>query len=412
MTTIDETAWANQSKTLIEVQRYGSNLEREVRNALDWDGGRIIYDSVNQYRIQVDCAWPSLQNPKVIASVTYSDPDTPGHSNENKLQLKLGELVLLKNQYPDLKAVLVLGGTQEAWLPYVLQAFDFFYDTVICLWRDDGLEQLRNLSLDPSAVVSKHLKFWQDLRTEWRTRGQNLHRGTIPNGLVRYGTLDALKAEASCTEPRHIKDEIARYCMQASMDGGGTEWEHYKAGRWAAIEMSRSFFNPQEAIVELSLKHGRFHYEGGIARDIEVPSLLHKLGMMRTKLSEDFVLFSERLDRPVYLQCKASGGGRLQHGKNIQNRTKEQVARGVLYSSALKTGRELQFLPNSFHWISILDGNWGVTRREQYKYLHMLQMAGYDKFFSGSDLLGTDGRVLRRGNPLVDYLNHIGCRKL
>ena len=73
--------------------------------------------------------------------------------------------------------------------------------------------------------------------------------------------------------------------------------------------MSRSYFNPVEAATEISLNHGAFEYQGGLARDVEVGSFLHQLGMERTKLSEDFILHSEALGKPVYIQCKASGGG-------------------------------------------------------------------------------------------------------
>lgn len=406
-------AWQNQSKTLVEVQRYGSNLEREVRNLLDWDAGRVVYDKYNGYKIQVDCAWPSLENPKVIASVTYSDPDTPGHSNENKLQLKLGELVLLKNCYPELKAVLVLGGTKEAWLPYVLEAFSYFYDQVIFLWDDSGIDQLSQLKSEPNLVGAKHQDFWNSLRSNWKERQEHLTTGEIPSGLVRYSVLDALKADPGCTSPSDIKNPIARYCMQASQSSGGTEWNHYRRQNWGAIEMSRSFFNPQEAIVELSLLEGDFQYQGGVARDIEVPSLLHALGMKNTKLSEDFVLYSEALDKPVYIQCKASGGGRAQHGKNIQNRTKEQVARGILYSASLDERGDLKFNDSGFHWISILDGDWGVNQGEQYKYLHMLELAGYRKYFAASSLITDTMDVLPRdSNPLISYLNEIKCVKV
>ena len=410
MSQFENVAWQNQSKTLVEVQRYGSNLEREVRNLLDWDAGRVVYDKYNGYKIQVDCAWPSLGDPKVIASVTYSNPDTPGHSNENKLQLKLGELVLLKNCYPELKAILVLGGTKEAWLPYVLEAFNYFYDQVIFLWEDTGVDQLVNLKSDPSIVGAKHQDFWDSLRSTWKERQKHLATGDIPSGLVRYSVLDALKSDPGCAVPSDIKNPIARYCMQASLAGGGTEWNHYRRENWGAIEMSRSYFNPQEAIVELSLLEGDFQYQGGVARDIEVPSLLHALGMKNTKLSEDFTLYSEALQKPVYIQCKASGGGRAQHGKNIQNRTKEQVARGILYSANLHESGDLKFNDSGFHWISILDGDWGVNQGEQYKYLHMLELAGYRKYFAASSLIDDTMHVLpRESNPLIAYLDEIKC---
>jgi hypothetical protein len=307
--------------------------------------------------------------------------------------------------------VLVLGGTREAWLPYVIDAFHFFYDQVICLWDDSGAERLQKLSTEPSSVPLKHRDFWTDLRIAWARRDASFEEGDIPAGLVRYRTLDALIAEDGCKHPSKLRDQIARYCMEASIANGGTEWDHFVNRRWGAIEMSRSFFNPQEAIVELSLIAGNFVYQGGVARDIEVPSLLHQLGMRKTKLSEDFVLHSEALDKPVYIQCKASGGGRTQHGKNIQNRTKEQVARGVLYSAQVRGDNELAFVDSAYHWISVLDGNWGVTKREQHKYLHMLHLAGYNKYFSASDLLDGKFEVRVAGNKLVQYLEELRCRK-
>src|SRR6185437_2592429 len=150
-----------------------------------------------------------------------------------------------------------------------------------------------------------------------------------PTGLIRYAILDALVASVGAKKPDEIENEIVRHCMQASLDAGATEWNHFLGKRWEAIEMSRSFFNPVEAVVDLLLKEEKFEHQGGLAKDVDIPSLLHQLGMKRTKLSEDFVLYSNRLKIPVYVQCKASGGGRKLHGKNIQNRTKEQVARGL-----------------------------------------------------------------------------------
>jgi hypothetical protein len=175
--------------------------------------------------------------------------------------------------------------------------------------------------------------------------------------------------------------------------------------------MSRNYFNPVEAAVEITLNESRLAFRGGVARDVAVPSLLHDLGMRGTSVSEDFVLHSTALDMPVYVQCKASGGGRAQHGKNIQNRTKEQITRGLLYSCR-STGRGvIEWHPKRFHWIGILDGNWGAERRQPLKYIHMLQLAGYDKLFGANDLLTPEGNVKRQDNPLARYLvDELKCR--
>lgn len=404
---MSDKAWANQAASLVEVQKYGSNLERTVRETLDWDGGRVIYDKERGYRIQVDCVYPSLSDPKAICSVTYSNPDTPGHSNENKLQLKLGELALIKNAYPDVRAILVLGGTREAWLQYVIEAFKFFYDDVVFLWDEDDAKRLLKIGEKPQTVPQRHSQFWDQLRAGWKGRVSTPH-GTPPaTGLVRYGVLDALISCAGVAEPQDIKYEIARHCMLASHGAGATEWNHFRSRNWEAIEMSRSYFNPVEATTELALLHGKFSFKGGLAKDVEIPSLLHQLGMARTKLSEDFVLYSEKLKKPVYIQCKASGGGRTQHGKNIQNRTKEQVARGILYTAKAVSGRELEWREKTFHWIAILDGNWGVTKAESLKYVHMLELAGYDKLICAAELADEKFALKRRDNPLIEYLRDV-----
>ena len=235
----------------------------------------------------------------------------------------------------------------------------------------------------------------------------------IPTGLVRYAVLDQMKSDAGHSNPQNLANEIARFCMQASYENSGTEWGHYRRENWNAIEMSRSYFNPVEALVEISLQSGDFHYQGGVAKDVEVNSFLHQLGMVNTKMSEDFILYSDKLNRPVYIQCKASGGGRTQHGKNIQNRTKEQVARGILYTSVLDERGSLTFKAPDFHWIGVVDGNWNVTQSEPAKYMHMLQMAGYGEIIAASELVDIDLNVKKElNNPLVRYLEQLQCRKI
>jgi hypothetical protein len=112
---------------------------------------------------------------------------------------------------------------------------------------------------------------------------------------------------------------------------------------------------------------------------------------------------------PVYIQCKSSGGGRDQHGKNIQNRTKEQITRSIIYRCGKNDG-EIEWRRKKFHWIAILDGDWGVTKKEPLKYIHMLQLAGYDKIMSANDLLDPNCNVKRKGNPLIEYLTrYLNC---
>jgi hypothetical protein len=403
-------AWEKQSASLVEVQKRGTGLEATVRKTLGWPNGRIVYDKPHGYKIQIDAAFPNTTAPKVIVSVTYTDPDTRGHSNENKLQLKIGELALLKAAYPNLGTVLAIGGSGDAWLNYVLKAFTFFYDETLFLWQEDDRKRLVEMGKKPDSVNLKHAQFWQDFHAA-RTQRELAPKGTpAPCGKVRYDIIDTLRAQTPIVHnPSLIENPIARLCMRRSFDLHGAEWNNYLHGNWHSIEMSRNYFNPVEAAVELTLSEGHFTFQGGIARDVEVPSVLHDLGMTETKLSEDFVLFSKKLNMPVYIQCKASGGGRDQHGKNIQNRAKEQTARGIFYTSKSPDQATLLWQEKHFHWVSVLDGDWSVTASEPLKYIHMLQLAGYDKVFCAADLLTANLHVRKEDNPLRIYLNSLDC---
>jgi hypothetical protein len=409
----EERAWDKQSLSLIEVQKFGSQLEKRTRDLLGWEYGRIIYDSKHDYKLQVDASWPSLSSPRAILSVTYTNPDQPGHSNENKLHLKIGELALLKHAFPGVGIILIIGGTRKSWLPYVLEAFKYFFDEVIFLWdAEKALKRIKEIKQNPQSISKKNEQLWNDLSLEWDKVDMISVGDPVPFGLVRYKIADSLRKEnRDISHPKFIRNEISRLCMLYSFKHGGVEWEHFKKGRWERIEMSRNYFNPVEAAVEIILLHFGFRFKGGVGKDVEVSSLLHKFGLTRTKISEDFVLHSKKLNCPIYIQCKSSGGGRKQHGKNIQNRTKEQITRSLLYRCGFKEER-IVWLPKRFHWISILDGNWGVSKEQPAKYVHMLQWAGYDKIIGSEDLLTSELSVKRENNPLANYLKSLDCNIL
>ena len=100
-------------------------------------------------------------------------------------------------------------------------------------------------------------------------------------------------------------------------------------------------------------------------------------------------MYSRALDRPVFIQSKSTGGGFDGHGKNIQNRTKEQLARSLFYLGKIEN-IEIALRPKDYYWISVLDGNWGVTQKTPLKYLHMLQWAGYDLLLAADSLVTRD----------------------
>lgn len=404
-------AWEAQSESLIDVQKKGGKLEKEIKQILCWEHGRVKYDIERNYELQVDNVFPDKKNPQVMASVTYTEPDTKGHSNENKLQLKVGELALFKYAYPTCKIILILGGSEDSWLPYVLEAFDFFFDEVVKVWDEDGLARLNEIKANPNAIKLKHEEYWKVVHKEWQNIQLYSTDFIPPCGLLRYKVADKISSQVPPVDhPDLINTRIAALCLHRSKRKGGREWEHFRARRWNAIEQSRSYFNPLEAVVELTLRDGQFSFRGGIAQDVPVPSFLHDLGMENTLLSEDFVLYSKKFKKKIYIQCKASGGGRSQHGKNIQNRTKEQITRSLLYRSNI-VDNEFIYGAKKFIWISVLDGNWGVTKKSPLKYIHMLQLAGYDYFLGSESLVDEDLNPLKgKKNPLFNLLTELDCK--
>lgn len=411
-------AYSEQSQSLKYVQKFGPELERAVSAALGWNSGRVIYHTYEQiaYDLQVDCCTPALNNPEAVASVTYCKPDTPGHSNENKLQLKLGELMLVKAAFPNCRSVLVIGGNKETWLRYVLSAFDFFFDRTITAWSEDFDKQVLEIKAAPESITLKHAGVWGQLKAEWEQIG--LWAGAPINSGLRKSLWEQV-TETGCEGelPENISNEVFRYCMQAAFNRHkqtrgrvGKEWTSYLNEDWDALWQSRSFFNPGEAAIELSLQRAGFCYRGALAQDVDVPSLIHTMGGVdvdRTKVSEDFVLYSRALDRPVFIQSKSTGGGLDGHGKNIQNRTKEQLARSLFYRGRIEHG-EIVLRPKDYYWISVLDGNWGVTQKTPLKYMHMLQWAGYDILIAADSLVSDDLELIP-DNRLIEKLKELDC---
>jgi hypothetical protein len=417
-----DSAYHNQSISLSKVQEIGPALEREIKDKLLWDNGRLVYyedkEKGIKYDIQVDACYPSIKKPEAFVSATYCNPDTPGHSNENKLQLKLGELMLFKARYPQIKGILVIGGTEEAWLSYVIQAFRYFFDSVLCTWEKDFDSKICSLASNPQSIQCKHSDIWEKLSKEW----QNTHLDFGPpvNSYLRENAWNFMR-EHGCegSIPAKISNKIIRHCMKAAFDcsiatraRSGVEWQNYLHEQWDKLWQSRSFFNPAEAAIEIVLAMNNYTYLGGIAVDVDVPSLIHYLGgpdVDKTKVSEDFVAYSLKYDMPVFIQSKATGGGRERHGKNIQNRTKEQIARSLFYRGYIK-GDRLQIRTKDYIWISVLDGNWGVTKKTPMKYHHMLQWAGYDYLLAADSLVDVNLEV-KSSNPLLSIFVQLECIK-
>ncbi|HEX7313859.1 MAG TPA: hypothetical protein VF297_08050 [Pyrinomonadaceae bacterium] len=418
-------AYNEQSISLRFVQKFGPELERAVTAALNWPEGRgrVVYFHNDQltlkYDLQVDAFYPNAAEPQIFVSVTYCKPDKPGHSNENKLQLKLGELMLLKARFPEIRSVLVIGGNQGTWLPYVLKAFQFFFDRTIFAWEDGFDAAIEEVRTSPFGVQRKHAEIWQRLASEWTA--VPLWEGEPIDSSMRESMWELI-SETGCEGelPEDISNDIFRHCMQAAFDRhkssrgrSGKEWSNYVNEDWEALWQSRSYVNPGEAAIQLLLEKAGLAYEGGLAKDVPVPSLIHHLGgreVDNTKVSEDFVLYSRALDRPVFIQSKASGGGKEGHGKNIQNRAKEQLARSLFYRGGLDEQGNIIIRPKDYYWIGLLDGNWGVTKKAPLKYLHMLQWAGYDMLLPTDSLVNDDMSLSDvNTNMLIQRLLELDC---
>ena len=414
-------AYSQQSNSLKFVQKFGPQLERAVVDALGWTSGRVVYFQNREltYDVQIDACYPDLASPQIFVSVTYCKPDKPGHSNENKLQLKLGELMLLKAKFPTIRSVLILGGNKHTWLSYILEAFDFFFDTTVFAWEDNFDKAIEEIRSNPNQITLRHGAIWEQLANEWGNT--QLWTQEPINSYLRISMWEQM-SEIGCEGelPEDINNDIFRECMQAAFERhketrgrNGKEWTNYLNDNWKKIWESRSFFNPAEAAIKLALSKAGFAFKGGLAQDEEVPSLIHHLGgenVDQTKVSEDFILYSRRLERPVFIQSKSTGGGMNRHGKNIQNRTKEQIARSLFYRGAIDDSGEIYLRPKDYYWIGVLDGNWGVTKKTPFKYLHMLQWAGYD-FLTPADSLVNDDLMLKNINeiPLINKLQNLDC---
>ena len=81
----------------------------------------------------------------------------------------------------------------------------------------------------------------------------------------------------------------------------------------------------------------------------------------------------------------------------------------MFYRGYIEDGR-LKIRDKDYIWISVLDGNWGVTKKTPLKYQHMLQWAGYD-FLIAADSLVDDDLVVTEDNSLVNILSDLECVK-
>jgi len=413
-------AYREQARSLREVQRRSRQLERSIKeivssNGITIRGGQGVdtryADFHEKARLQVDGVIPNEEQPETVLFVTYTDPDKPGHSNENKLHLKLGELFLFKTYNKDLRCVLVVGETQSAWLKYVLEAFRIFFDKVVFTW--DG--NLRSNLIEGLRCDLKNEDFWiaekkrrdsialakdedlppsSDLRWQFYEKVIPEYLGVQESAKIDHPTLRRMAA-------------MAQERFEATHGKEGLFWKHLCSSDYRGIWQERSYFNPMEFTVATALEMNEFDH----IWSPKIPTALSDFGIEEARSTEDFGLHSEGTGLPVYIQCKASGGGREQHGKAVMNRSKEQIARSLLYRCR-KIDDRLVSTAQEFIWLAVLDGNWRIPQRYPLKYVHMLQIAGYKEIFKATDLVTEQDLRPLRDSALTKYLEQIACRKV
>jgi hypothetical protein len=430
----------------------GTAAEREVRRITGGEKADLAYATTLGYdcNIDADCVLNRGTARELILTVTHCNPSSPRQSLENKFQNKLGEMWLWKTHDPRRRVVVVIFGLEIEWTPWTLEAFRLFFDDAIFQWEENFEERLRNVN---QSTHRQNLEFWQ---REQAIRNQRLARCTTdvvaPNTQLKYGFITGFGRSCSpmreffrrYDRPESIPNQIVRVMCQASAASGNkAEWNFYKrtpprprgGGRArrrlpaTRIVEKRSFFNYGEAAISVALTNAGIPFLGGIQQDVEVPNALRRLANLseeenaftRSKMSEDFVLNGiddDETMQSVYIQSKSSGGGDPDRedgnlARNIHNRSKEQVARNLLYRTQLEATEygELGIESGnaSFIWIGVLDGDWRLPSTSPRKHIHMLILAGYDHFIGAGDLVDHNCQIVQPG-PLVEILNGLGLQ--
>jgi len=410
-------AYDSQKNSLILTQQNAQELEKHIRQVLTTnkikynkgDKSIVLYSDINSSaNIQADIAIPNFKNPETIIEITHTNPDKPGHSNENKLHQKIGALYLWKTHNPKTRIILVMGGKKNAWLSYVEKAFGLFFDNVVTLWGGKFDERLINALNCPL----KNSEFWDHEKTRRDKVVLETNENNAPISILRINFYKhIIKKYLGVGHPRMIKNDALQYMALCSYNSGkGIFWDYLTNKKYNLIWQERSFFNPMEAVVYCLLDKNNFKFEGDLLKDIEVkPNLLHQFGIKNTKISEDFVLFSRKFKIPVHIQCKASSGGMDLHTKALPSRSREQITRSIFarcsYDVKLK---KIISNDHRFILIYILDGKWRSPENYKLKYIHNLQFAGANRIYSAEELVDKNFNPNHNCN-LIKFLKEIKC---
>ena len=413
-------SYESQKKALISTQENGKVLERFVqsileKNKINYNLGEksvVSYSNINkEANIQADIAIPSYDSPETIMEITHTNPDKPGHSNENKLHQKIGALYLWKTYNHNRRVILVMGGKKESWLSYVESAFRFFFDEVVTLWGGD----FENKLLSAIKCPIKNVDFWNKEKARRDLIKLEVDELNAPISTLRIKFYnDVVKRYLGVGHPRMIKNDALQYMALCSYNSERVLfWDYLTEKKFDEIWQERSFFNPMEATVYCILDKNNFRFQGDLLKDIEVkPNLLHEFGIKNTKISEDFVLFSKKFNMQVHIQCKASAGGMELHTKALPSRAREQITRSLFARCGFdKITNKIISNKDRFILIYILDGKWRTPDNYKLKYIHNLQFAGANKIYSAEEIVDKNLNPDYNCN-LVKYLKEIECETI
>lgn len=146
-------------------------------------------------------------------------------------------------------------------MPYVLEAFKYFYDKVIYAWEENFEDEILKIKQDPSSIEIRHQDVWRKLYEEWQTI--ELYKGEPIDSYLRNDMWEHIKSIGCEGElPEDISNEIFKHCMTEAhklslrtRNKSGKECTHYQREDWDKLWESRSYFNPAEAAIELLLKN-------------------------------------------------------------------------------------------------------------------------------------------------------------
>lgn len=341
-------------------------------------------------------------NINTIISVTQADPRKPGHSIENKLHQALGELYLHKIHNQECRSILFIGGAESGWAtksqlreygsPYVLHVLKLFYDDVVLAWDDNPQERIKNAI----SCSLRNTAFWAAEKLIADSIKLDTDRSSIPSENLRAEFIENVLFPIAYSGVRvhsDIKNSVARFMAECSLNAEGQAKGVFFAklanNDRVGIETDRGFNNAPEAAINILLNNAKLSYTSEMKHGKQAVmiknNLLYQLGFKNMHRYTDFILKGKD-GLPVYIESKSAGGGFEGGHKHITDRAREQIARSLLHRTTLDNGN-IKSNPQRYHWIFVLDADWCTPDIYPHKFIHVLQLAGAERWFSARKLL-------------------------